>query len=67
MFDARRKGPSGRMRKNDMSMIKGKKAETIKDVLTFKANVLVKNTYTPAPARPAPPVPEPQAARLKEP
>lgn len=51
--------------KNDMSIMKGRKAQDIRLVLTLRPSVLVNSTYSPAPNNPAPPVPLPHAARLK--
>lgn len=50
------------MTKKLMSMIIGRKADARIVVLTDKPIHVVKTTYNPAPAKPAPPVPLPQAA-----
>lgn len=45
--------------------MQGKNAEAKRLVLTDNPIMVVKRTYNPAPAKPAPPVPLPHAARLK--
>ena len=57
------RGSGGRMKKKDRSMMQGRKADARRDVLTLRPIVVVSRTYNPAPIKPAPPVPLPQAAR----
>lgn len=55
------------MRKNEMSIMKGRNAHVKSDVLTRSPSVLVRKMYNPDPARPAAPVPLPHAAKLNGP
>lgn len=64
---ARRSGPRGNITKNDRSIMQGRKADASNEVLTLSPMVEVRRTYSPAPTNPAPPVPLPQAARLRGP
>ena len=61
------KGPPGKIRKKLISITAGRQADANRVALTVNRNSVVARAYAPAPMRPAPPVPLPQAARLKGP
>lgn len=60
-------GPRGSITKKETSIMHGRNADARREVLTLSPMVDVKSTYSPAPIKPAPPVPLPQAARLNGP
>ncbi len=60
-------GSRGRTAKKLTSMMTGRNDEAKRLFRTLKPRVVVAKEYAPAPTNPAPPVPLPQAARLKGP
>ena len=60
-------GPRGRTRKKLSNITIGNNEEAKRLDCTLRPNVVVAKEYAPAPTKPAPPVPLPQAARLKGP
>ncbi len=60
-------GLRGRIKKKLISMMIGRKADARSAVLLLNPNDVVASAYAPAPISPAPPVPLPQAAKLKGP